>query len=102
MNEATRKLATQFISSSYIKAALEARNQRENLIKILFASRRMPEEGWDEQTIELLLQELSLMDTNNFLENVGVGEREGRIYCPLVSKRHFHFAHGVPNNFFVS
>jgi hypothetical protein len=38
MNEQTIKLAEQFVSSTYIKSAIEARNQRENLIKTLLAT----------------------------------------------------------------
>ena len=35
------------------------------------------------------------MDSNNFPGAVGVGEREARVACPLVSRRHFRLAHGV-------
>jgi O-phospho-L-seryl-tRNASec:L-selenocysteinyl-tRNA synthase len=28
--------------------------------------RKLPDDGWDELTIELLLQELAIMDSNNF------------------------------------
>ena len=35
-------------------------------------------QGWDEDLILLLLRELSLMDTNNFVDKCGAGEREGR------------------------
>eukprot|EP00201_Polytomella_parva_P001381 CAMPEP_0175087580 /NCGR_PEP_ID=MMETSP0052_2-20121109/29910_1 /TAXON_ID=51329 ORGANISM="Polytomella parva, Strain SAG 63-3" /NCGR_SAMPLE_ID=MMETSP0052_2 /ASSEMBLY_ACC=CAM_ASM_000194 /LENGTH=117 /DNA_ID=CAMNT_0016359943 /DNA_START=146 /DNA_END=495 /DNA_ORIENTATION=- len=35
------------------------------------------------------------MDSNNFLGNVGVGEREGRVACRLVAQRHYGLAHGV-------
>ena len=35
------------------------------------------------------------MDSNNFLKNCGVGEREARIASSLVSKRHFRFGHGI-------
>lgn len=58
--------------------------------------------------IELLLQELALMDSNNFpgmsipgtptysvtsiTENVGVGEREGRVFSELVARRHFRWS----------
>jgi len=35
------------------------------------------------------------MDSNNFIKNVGVGEREGRIASSIVAKRHYRFAHGV-------
>ncbi|KAF1789374.1 O-phosphoseryl-tRNA(Sec) selenium transferase [Phytophthora cactorum] len=35
------------------------------------------------------------MDSNNFLSGAGAGEREARIFSPLVARRHFHLAHGV-------
>lgn len=41
---------------------------------MLLEQRKLPESGWDEQSIELLLQELAVMDSNNFVGNVGVGE----------------------------
>jgi O-phospho-L-seryl-tRNASec:L-selenocysteinyl-tRNA synthase len=52
-------------------------------------------EGWSDAHIELLLRELALMDSNNFVGNAGVGEREGRVFSSLVKKRHFDFSHGV-------
>ncbi|KAL5471528.1 hypothetical protein EMCRGX_G029652 [Ephydatia muelleri] len=55
----------------------------------------LPEKGWTNQRIELLLQELSLMDSNNFPENVGAGEREGRVSSELVAQRHYRFIHGI-------
>ena len=41
------------------------------------------------------LQEVALMDSNNFVDNVGVGEREARVACDLVARRHFRLAHGI-------
>lgn len=35
------------------------------------------------------------MDTNNFVKKAGVGERESRIFSPLVSKRNYHMGHGI-------
>jgi hypothetical protein len=40
----------------------------------------MPDEGWDDLTIESFIDSLALMDTNNFPNKIGVGERESRIY----------------------
>ena len=45
----------------------QSRHSREQLIASLLAQRRMPDQGWDDLTIEMLLAELSSMDTNNFL-----------------------------------
>ncbi len=57
--------------------------------------RKWPEKAWDDATIELLLQEMAAMDSNNFPGNVGVGEREARIACGLVAQRHYRLGHGV-------
>lgn len=52
---------------------------------------KCPEDGWTESTIELFLNELAVMDSNNFLSNCGVGEREGRVASSLVARRHYRF-----------
>jgi hypothetical protein len=49
----------------------------------------------DELSIELLLHECAALDSNNFLNSAGVGEREGRLLCPLVARRHFRLSHGL-------
>ena len=36
-----------------------------------------------------------MMDSNNFLDNVGVGEREVRALSPIVARRHRNLAHGT-------
>jgi O-phospho-L-seryl-tRNASec:L-selenocysteinyl-tRNA synthase len=35
------------------------------------------------------------LDSNNFLHRCGVGEREARIFCGLVKRRHYNLAHGI-------
>ncbi len=35
------------------------------------------------------------MDSNNFVDNVGVGEREARVASELVARRHYRLAHGI-------
>jgi len=49
----------------------------------------LPDEGWTDQAIEMLLSELALMDSNNFPGNCGVGEREARVASALVARRHY-------------
>ena len=34
-----------------------------------------------------------MMDSNNFPNKIGVGEREGRLYVPEISK--YGFSHGI-------
>ena len=67
--------------------------------------RKWPEVGWDDATIELMLSELALMDSNNFPGNCGVGEREARIASQLVAKRHYRYRyfynHQAQQNLYV-
>ena len=35
------------------------------------------------------------MDSNNFLETCGVGEREGRVFSQLVRERNSDLGHGI-------
>ncbi|KAL1507789.1 hypothetical protein AB1Y20_007399 [Prymnesium parvum] len=95
MNDQCFALAEGLVSSSYIRQAQQARRTREAMVKSLLAQRRLPPHGWDDATLRLFLHELALMDSNTFPGNVGVGEREARVVCPLVAQRHFGFGHGV-------
>lgn len=95
MNPDCQRLCEKLIPSAYVSQGIQARRSHENLIKHLLEQRKWPEHGWSEQTIELFLHEMSLMDSNNFLGNCGAGEREARIVCPLVAKRHYGLGHGI-------
>ena len=81
--------------------------------KALFYHKRLPNVGWTDVQIQRLLFELSVLDTNceetvncqqasssstatTFSHRwTGAGEREGRIYSPLVSQRHYGLGHGI-------
>jgi O-phospho-L-seryl-tRNASec:L-selenocysteinyl-tRNA synthase len=88
-------LAAQLVSPTYINQGAQALARRRKLVKTLLSQRRLPARGWDEATIELFLHEVALMDSNNFIDNVGAGEREARVACPIVARRHFRLAHGI-------
>mmetsp|Transcript_49081 Transcript_49081/g.110397 ORF Transcript_49081/g.110397 Transcript_49081/m.110397 type:complete len:516 (+) Transcript_49081:80-1627(+) len=83
------------INPNYALQAEQARNSRSKLITSLLTQRRLPDEGWDDASIRLLLEEIASFDTNNFPGNVGVGEREGRVICDLVRQRHYGLTHGI-------
>lgn len=89
------QLAASLVSPSYISQGGAALAARRRLIKGLLSNRRLPQEGWDEATIEMLLQDAALMDSNTFPGQVGLGEREGRVACPLVARMHCRLAHGI-------
>eukprot|EP01137_Pigoraptor_chileana_P035385 Opistho-2@29300 len=95
MNEANLRLAEGLVSANYIKQAGESLRSRENLVKVLLSQRRCPEDGWDDASIEHFIHEIAIMDSNNFVGNVGVGEREARIASSIVARRHFGMGHGI-------
>ncbi|KAK6178106.1 hypothetical protein SNE40_012935 [Patella caerulea] len=95
MNEESLKLSEKLVPSNYIHQGIQARQARENTIRQLIQHRKLPECGWDDVTIEMFLQDVAVMDSNNFNGNCGVGEREARIYSSLVYKRHFGLGHGI-------
>ncbi|XP_025017358.1 O-phosphoseryl-tRNA(Sec) selenium transferase-like [Tetranychus urticae] len=83
------------IGSTYSQQASNSITSREKLISELLVKRRCPLNGWDEINIDLLIHRLSMMDSNNFLHNCGIGERESRFLSPMVARRHFNMGHGI-------
>ncbi|GJQ08411.1 hypothetical protein GpartN1_g202.t1 [Galdieria partita] len=95
MNEQHFQLAKTLVNESYMKQAEQSRRCREKLIRKLLSNRRLPKDGWDEVTIRLFLQEIASMDSNNFIGNVGAGEREARIFSNIVRERNYSLGHGI-------
>lgn len=87
--------ATKLVSRTYVSQGRDAKRTHEKAIQHLLQQGKLPEFGWSDLRIELLLQEFALMDSNNFPANVGVGEREARIVSKLVAKRHYRLGHGI-------
>lgn len=95
MNGANFDLIEKYVPHSYVQQGREARRVLEKNIRILLEQGKLPVDGWDDLSIKHLLNEVALMDSNNFPENCGVGEREARIASSLVAERHFHLGHGM-------
>ena len=95
MDERNAVLAADIISATYVDSGLASLRSVNKRLRDLLASRSIPAKGWEEGLVEDIIRDLSRMDSNNFLDNVGVGEREGRVVCDLVARRHFRLAHGI-------
>ncbi|XP_075714958.1 O-phosphoseryl-tRNA(Sec) selenium transferase [Rhinoderma darwinii] len=95
MNGESFNAGEQIVSAAYIRQGREARRSHEQLIRVLLEKGKCPQDAWDESTVELFLHELAVMDSNNFLGNCGVGEREGRVACGMVSRRNYRLIHGI-------
>uniref|UniRef100_UPI00358EDA67 O-phosphoseryl-tRNA(Sec) selenium transferase-like n=1 Tax=Myxine glutinosa TaxID=7769 RepID=UPI00358EDA67 len=95
MNDRALKCCGRLVPTNYVQQGAEAFRSHQRLIEQLLEKRKVPEESWPEQTIEIFLQQLSTMDSNNFPSSCGVGEREGRVPCQLIARRHFRMCHGI-------
>lgn len=95
MNAECEKLCRKLLPGSYVDQGQDSKKNREKKVRLLLEKKKLPEEGWDEADIEMLLSELSRMDSNNFHGNCGAGEREGRVLSGIVARRHFRLAHGI-------
>lgn len=56
MNQHNCALAALFVSSTYIQQGAEAIATRQRLITSLLSQRRLPQEGWDDDTIMLFIK----------------------------------------------
>uniref|UniRef100_A0A5S6R295 O-phosphoseryl-tRNA(Sec) selenium transferase n=1 Tax=Trichuris muris TaxID=70415 RepID=A0A5S6R295_TRIMR len=83
------------LGKSYSDRALDSSRCRDKRVLQLLRHKKIPDEPWDDLTIEYFLGKLSAMDSNNFVGNMGVGEREGRVYSKLVAERHYRLMHGI-------
>ena len=96
MDGRAQRAASGLVDERYVRQGFEGGlGVRRASTVALLSSRRLPERGWGEAQIEALLLDLAAMDSNNFPDNVGLGEREARVVSPLVRRRHFGLGHGV-------
>lgn len=82
-------------SKAAVQLATDELERREEIIRDLFQNPRLPEIGLDELTIEYILNVIAKMDSNNLSGNLGMGEREGRVFSSIISRRHFNLSHGI-------
>uniref|UniRef100_A0A8D8G204 O-phosphoseryl-tRNA(Sec) selenium transferase n=1 Tax=Culex pipiens TaxID=7175 RepID=A0A8D8G204_CULPI len=80
MNDFTlQSIAADLVPSNYLSVANNARVSRDKQVKVLLEKKKLPEHGWENGTIEYLIDGLALLDSNNFPSRCGVGEREARV-----------------------
>ncbi|PVU98118.1 hypothetical protein BB561_000106 [Smittium simulii] len=84
-------------NNNYVKKGLETEANRRTKLNVLLTQQKLPERHWSDKDIMWLIEYLSSMDYNNMYSKlqIGLGEREGRIYSSLVNQRHYGFAHGI-------
>ena len=75
--------------------AKESVSTQEKRITDLLNQRTVPKEPFDALTIQMLMNRIALMDSNNYEGNCGVGEREARVYSKLVRDKNWGLGHGI-------
>ncbi|EDV43802.1 uncharacterized protein Dana_GF16335 [Drosophila ananassae] len=89
------KIPEKVVPSNYLQLGIAALRCKQRQFKELLEKRALPENGWSDDNIEELVHQLSSLDSNNFPHKLGLGEREARIACRLVARRHYNFGHGI-------
>lgn len=95
MDPSNCDIASSLVAPTYVTQGSQALQRRRKAVKALLSNRKLPEYGWDDDMIRLFLRDLSLMDSNNFMDNVGLGEREGRVAYHGVRERYYGMSHGI-------
>lgn len=83
------------LPGKYHHIALECLSMHSSRIRSLLSNRRVPEQPWGDLEIRMLLNELAMMDSNNWRHVSRIGDREGRVYSRIVADRHFGLVHGI-------
>ena len=83
------------VGKSYAELALQSLRSCSNEVKEMINHRQIPKEPWEHITIKIFLAQIAAMDSNNFKDSCGVGEREGRIFSNFVRERNHSLGHGI-------
>lgn len=62
--------ASTLVKPNYIRQGIQGIRSRQNILSSLLSERKLPLNGWDDMMIEYTLNELAMMDSNNFPKNV--------------------------------
>ncbi|CAH8591480.1 unnamed protein product [Heterobilharzia americana] len=95
MDEDVVSLTKKYIGDAYMKRWQERSSKKKKKLMTVFDQGRLPEIGFSGTDIEALFLQISSLDSNNWENSVGVGEREGRVLVDFIRRRHYGFAHGI-------
>jgi O-phospho-L-seryl-tRNASec:L-selenocysteinyl-tRNA synthase len=70
-------------------------NSVDKKINDLLAQRQIPAKPWNQLEIQIFMNKIAAMDSNNYQDRAGIGEREGRIFSEMVAQRNFNLGHGI-------
>ncbi len=68
---ANLSLAAGLVPLTYVQQGEGSLSSRGKLLRVLLSQRSVPRIGWDDASVGLLLAELAVMDSNNFVGRCG-------------------------------
>ncbi len=83
------------IPASHLTRGLTTLGTRIQPLKELLDQRTIPEKGWSDDQILVIIELLASMDTDKDPKAARVGEREGRVASPLLDRLSAGFCHGI-------
>ncbi|KAL0246924.1 hypothetical protein GEMRC1_008130 [Eukaryota sp. GEM-RC1] len=95
MDEACLSLCSQFTDKTHINFGQDLYRTHTKLFKSILSAKQLPNEPWSDSSIDLFINTLSNLDTNNSSSAVLIGEREGRVASHSVRSRNYNLSHGV-------
>jgi len=95
MDEGNIKASAALVGDSYMRLGAEATRSLSRKVRSLITQRQIPQEPWSSLEIEQVLLEIATLDSSNYDDRAGVGEREGRCFSTLVARRCYYMTHGV-------
>jgi O-phospho-L-seryl-tRNASec:L-selenocysteinyl-tRNA synthase len=93
--EIIKKLNGLGVPLNMINRAQIGSNDLWNPILQLFDHRTIPDQGWNDQQIEMLIMILNSMDSDKDPKGARIGEREGRLATPYLNQLSAGFNHGI-------
>eukprot|EP00917_Polyrhabdina_sp_WS-2016_P011337 GHVP01025011.1.p1 GENE.GHVP01025011.1~~GHVP01025011.1.p1 ORF type:complete len:470 (+),score=83.11 GHVP01025011.1:1176-2585(+) len=86
---------SQILPKQNVQHLEQIKSRRQNILNRILTERRLPDKGLDDLSLRMMLDYFAASDSNNISNSIGVGEREGRVFSPLVQNRYFGLAHGI-------
>ena len=81
--------------NSQLKPAFDALKSVNSQFNTIISQGKLSENSLSPLEVQLLINTLSALDSNNWPNAIPCGEREGRVFSSTVKNRHFGLSHGI-------
>lgn len=89
------KSLSNYCTKNLLDSANDCQNGYIKLFNNIMSSGKIPDEGLSDFQIDFCLNQFSIMDSNNIIGKIGMGEREARVNSNMIKSRYFNMLHGI-------